>query len=170
MNIVFYLYLFVGPEFWPSGDLDWDLVNLNEFHDLTLKLDSMGCDSGLTFTYKWRADVPMTGLNDEWQHAATITLLSCVWNCFVWENYCSKYSVLVKNTTKRLFHYSHDSWELRFNEIWSADFLSLLHVWNSILSFSFQSDISLRETTTLVKSVSDTDAKLLVVLPKGVDY
>ncbi|XP_056912712.1 supervillin-like isoform X3 [Takifugu flavidus] len=33
-------------------------------------------------------------------------------------------------------------------------------------AFSFQSDISLREKTTLVKSVSDTDAKRLVVLPK----
>lgn len=102
----------------------------------------------------------MIGLNDEWQHAATIRLVSCV--CFVWENYRSEYSVLVKNTTKRLFH--------DMNEICSADFLSLLHVWNSILSFSFQSDISLHEKTTLVKSVSDTDAKLLVVLPKGVDY
>lgn len=38
-----------------------------------------------------------------------------------------------------------------------------------LLSFSFQSDISLGETTTLVKSVSDTDAKHLVVLPKGVN-
>lgn len=49
MNIVFYLYLFVGhADFWPSGDLD---VNLNEFHDLILRLDSIGCDSSLTFTY-----------------------------------------------------------------------------------------------------------------------
>ena len=32
---------------------------------------------------------------------------------------------------------------------------------------SFQSDFSLKDKTTLVKSVSDTDAKLLVVLPKG---
>lgn len=33
--------------------------------------------------------------------------------------------------------------------------------------FSFQSDFSLNDKTALVKSVSDTDAKLLVVLPKG---
>uniref|UniRef100_A0AAQ5WZF0 HP domain-containing protein n=1 Tax=Amphiprion ocellaris TaxID=80972 RepID=A0AAQ5WZF0_AMPOC len=35
-------------------------------------------------------------------------------------------------------------------------------------SFSFQSDFSLNDKTSLVKSVSDTDAKLLVVLPKGI--
>ncbi|CAN9502782.1 unnamed protein product [Ophioblennius macclurei] len=34
-------------------------------------------------------------------------------------------------------------------------------------TLSFQSDFSLNDKTSLVKSVSDTDAKLLVALPKG---
>lgn len=39
-----------------------------------------------------------------------------------------------------------------------------------IFSFSFQSDFSLGDKTALVKSVSDSDAKLLAVLPKGVHW
>lgn len=37
-----------------------------------------------------------------------------------------------------------------------------------VFSLSFQSDFSTSDKTSLVKSISDTDAKLLGVLPKGV--
>lgn len=40
----------------------------------------------------------------------------------------------------------------------------------TVFSFSFQSDFSLGDKTTLVKSVSATDARLLAALPKGVNW
>lgn len=118
--------------------------NLVEFHDLDLKVNPIGRDSSLTFTF--------VNLFKTWRPYGLLHFIPSLGVKLL------QLKNIGPNTCWFLF---------RVTQRGQLIFWFLL-VWISNVSFSFHSDVSLGEKRTLVKSVSDPDARLLVVLPKGV--